>query len=250
MKKFIQIVSKILIVLLIILTLVFAYLSIFNKELLLHYLDVFKGIISTLWYWNYVIIFVFGFIESFPLLGVAVPGQMVLIIIAWFLGYEHMYLAMACASVWAILWNYVGYKMGEVYWDSFFDKYWPWIWVTKTDIKYVKKWIDSHGWLFVILWKFHNMFRAFVPFIAGSSNMHSIKFTISNIVGSIIRWVSMVLIGIVFVENAEVILSNIWKIILWIVVVFFVYIFFFKKEEFMKYWNEKNEEMEEMLNRK
>jgi len=250
MKKFVQIVSKILIVLLIILTLVFAYLSIFDKQLLLHYLDVFKGFISTLWYWNYVIIFVFWFIESFPLLWVAVPWQMVLIIIAWFLGYEHMYLAMTCASLWAILWNYVWYKMWEVYWDSFFDKYWPWIWVTKTDIKYVKKWIDSHWWLFVILWKFHNMFRAFVPFIAGSSKMHSTKFTISNIVGSVLRWVSMVLIGIVFVENAEVILENIWKIILWIVVIFLVYIYFFKKEEFMIYWNEKNKEMEEMLNKK
>ena len=249
MKKFVQIVSKIIIVLLLILTLVFAYLSIFHKDLLLHYLDVFKWLISNLWYWNYLIIFVFWFIESFPLLWVAVPGQLVLIIIAWFLGFDHIYLTMACASLWAILWNYVWYKMWIHYGESFFDKYWAWIGVMKTDIKYIKKWIDSHGWLFVVLWKFHNMFRAFVPFIAGSSKMHSTKFALANIFGSILRWVVMVLLWVFFVENAEVILENIGKIILWILVVFMAYIYFFQKEKFMIYWKEKNEEMEKMLNK-
>ena len=249
MKKIIQILSKVIIVLLLILTFVFAYLSIFHKDLILTYLDMFKNFVHSLGYWNYVIILIFWFIESFPLLGVAVPGQLVLIIIAGALWYEWMYLAMICASLGAILWNYVWYKMWVAYWDSFFDKYWPWIWVMKTDIKYIKKWIDKHWWLFVILWKFHNMFRAFVPFIAGSSSMHSFKFTVSNIIGSILRWVSMVFIGIVFVNNAEVILENIGKFILWLVLLFFAYIYFFKKEEFKKYWDEKNKEMEEMINK-
>jgi hypothetical protein len=37
-----------------------------------------------------VIILVFGFIESFPLVGISVPGQTVLLMIAGILGYSNM----------------------------------------------------------------------------------------------------------------------------------------------------------------
>ena len=250
MKKFVNLLVKWFIIFFLILTLVFAYLSLFHKELILQYMDIIKWYIHYLWYWNYLIILLFWFIESFPLIWVSIPWQMVLIIIAGFLWAEHMYISMLCASIWAILGNYFGYLLGKKYWDSFFDKYGMWIWVTKTDVKYVKKWIDSHGWLFVIIWKFHNLFRAFVPFIAWSSHMHSVKFAISNIVGSTLRAIIMVLLWVFFVENAELVLEHIWKIVLVLLILFAIYIYFFKKEELIKYMYEKNKEMDELFKTK
>jgi len=253
MKKILNIFVKFIIIFLLILTFVFAYLSIFHKELLLDYLDKFKTVVSSLWNWNYFIIFAFWFIESFPLLWIAVPGQMVLIAIAgifWVLWVDHIIYSILCAGFWAVLWNYVWYLMWLKYWDSFFEKYGNWIWIGKTDIKYIKKWIDSKWWLFVVFGKFHNLFRAFVPFIAWTSKMHSWKFAFANIFGSFLRAIVMVILWVFFVKNAETIISNIWKIFLWIVLMFLIYIYFFKKEEFMKYWEEKNKEMEKMFETK
>lgn len=246
MKKFLGYTFKIIIIFFIILTLVFAYLSIFNKWLILDWLAYIKWIIHSLWYWNYVIIFLFWFIESFPLIWVSVPWQMVLVVIAWFLWYEWILLSWICASLWALLWNYTWYLMWKVYWASFFEKYWNWIWVWQTEIKYIKKWMEKQWILWVVFWKFHNLLRAFVPFIAWSSNMNNITFMISNIIGSILRAWTMVFIWVFFVNNAQVILDNIWKIMLWIIFMFAIYIYLFKKEEFKKYWKEKNIEIEKI----
>jgi len=242
--RIIHFITKAFIIFFLILTFVFLYLSIFDKQIILNWLDWMKHIVDKLWYWNYIIIFIFWFIESFPLVGISIPGQTVLLTVAGFLGYQHMYLAMFSAAIGALLGNFTGYLLGVKYGDAFFDKYGKFIGVTKTDIKYVKKGIEKHGWLLVILGKFHNMFRAFVPFIAGSSNMKTKHFTLFNIVGSILRAIVMVLLGVFFVQNAETILNNIWKILLVLVLGLLVYIYLFKREEFMKYLEEKQKEFE------
>ncbi len=250
MKKIINIIFKLFIVFFIVLTVVFAYLWIFHKELILQLLDYVKGIVNTLWYWNYLIILLFAFIESFPLIWVSVPWQLVLITVAGFLWFDSMLISWLFASVWAILWNYTWYLMWVKYWDNFFKKYWIWMWVWETDIKYIKNWMDKQWWLWIIFWKFHNLLRAFVPFIAGTSKMNNLSFAIFNIIWSILRAWSMVVLWVFFVRNAEVILSNIGKIFLFILVWFWIYIYFYKKEEFKKYWKEKNIEMEKILDLK
>ena len=244
MKRLFEYLTKWFIIFFVILTFVFIYLSIFDKQVILNFLDLMKVWVGKLWYWNYVIILVFGFIESFPLVGISVPGQTVLLMIAGVLWYQNMPLAMACAALGALLGNYFGYLLGVKYGDSFFEKYWKWIGVTPVDVKYVKKWIEKHGWLLVIFGKFHNLFRAFVPFIAGSSKMNNKMFTVFNIIGSVLRAVVMVSLGVFFVENAEKILDNIGKILLVLVVWLMAYIYFFQKEKFMKYLEEKQKELE------
>ena len=247
MKKILNLIFKWFIVFFIILTLVFAYLWIFHKDIILQLLDYIKNIVNILWYWNYLIILLFAFIESFPLIWISIPWQLVLITVAWFLWFDNMWLSWLFASVWAILWNYTWYLMWVEYWDNFFKKYWIWIWVGETDIKYIKKWMDKQWWLWIVFWKFHNLLRAFVPFIAGTSKMNNFSFAIFNIIWSIFRAWSMVVLWVFFVENAEVILSNIGKIFMFIVIGFWIYIYFYKKDEFSKYWKEKNIEMENIM---
>ena len=243
MAKLINFLTKLIIWFFIVLTFVFFYFSLFDKQIILNALDYMKHFVSQLWYWNYLIILVFGFIESFPLVWISVPWQTVLLIIAGFLGYSHMYLAMFCAALGAILWNFFGYLLGKKYWDSFFDKYGKFIWVTNTDIKYVKKWMNKYWWLLVVWGKFHNMFRAFVPFIAGSAKIGDLKFAILNFIGSVLRAVVMVFVWIYFVDNAEKILANIWKILLVIAVVILAYTWYFHKDEFKKYLEEKQKDL-------
>lgn len=247
MKKFVWLTFKVFIILFILLTIFFTYLSFFHKELLLYYLDKIDVLVESLWYWNYIIIFLFWFIESFPLIWVSVPWQIVLITISWFLGYKHIFLVIWLAFLWAILWNYIWYIMWVKYWKNFFKKYWNRIGIWLTDIKYIKKWIRKHWWLFVIFWKFHSLLRAFVPFIAWSLWMHSLSFTFANILGSLMRAAVMVLLWVFFIENTEIILQHIWKVILFLIILFALYVFFFKKNELKMYIKEREKEMDNIM---
>jgi len=58
----------------------------------------------------------------------------------------------------------------------------------------------------------------------------------------------MVILWVFFVENATVILSNIGKVFMFILFWLGIYIYFFKKEEFQAYWEEKNLEIENLMN--
>jgi membrane-associated protein len=250
MKRFTNWLFKGFIIFFLVLTLVFAYLGVFHKDLILQWLGYIKTIVYGLGYWNYFIIFLFAFIESFPLIWVSVPGQLVLITVAWFLWIDSILLSWLFASLGALFWNYIWYLMWLKYWDNFFKKYWVWMWVWETDIKYIKKWMDKQWWLWVVFWKFHNLLRAFVPFIAWTSKMNNFSFALFNIIGSILRATSMVILWVFFVENAETILSNIWKIFMFILILVWIYIYFFKRKEFQIYWQEKNLEMEQIMNLK
>ena len=169
LKKILKFLFNLLNIFFIILMIVLAFISIFKKEWFELFIEWLKIVISDLWYWNYLIIFWSSFIEAFPVLWVVVPGQNILMIVWWFFGnisQTNLIYVWILASIWAILWNYVWYLLWKIYWDSFFEKYWNWFWVWLTEVKYLKKSIDKWWAWWVILWKFHNVARAFIPFIA------------------------------------------------------------------------------------
>ena len=253
LKKILKFLFNLLNIFFIILMIVLAFISIFKKEWFELFIEWLKIVISDLWYWNYLIIFWSSFIEAFPVLWVVVPGQNILMIVWWFFGnisQTNLIYVWILASIWAILWNYVWYLLWKIYWDSFFEKYWNWFWVWLTEVKYLKKSIDKWWAWWVILWKFHNVARAFIPFIAWSMWMKSKSFMIHNIIGSIIWAVSMVVLWMIFVEYYKIILDYVWYGLLILLLAFGIYIYKYKKEEFKRYMVEKNEEMEKLYGKK
>ncbi len=253
MKKIVNIIFKILNILFVILTIVLLFISIFKKEWFEMFIEWLKIVIQWLWFWNYLIVFFSSFIEAFPVLGVVVPGQNILMIVWGFFGNLSKYNLInvgILASVWAIFWNYIWYLLWKIYWDSFFEKYWNRFWIGLTEVKYLKKWIDKWWAWGIIFWKFHPLTRAFLPFIAWSMGMKSKSFMIYNIIGSIIWSITMVVLGMIFVEYYKIILEYIWYIFLVIFICFWIYVYKYKKEEFMKYIQEKNEELEKLTTKK
>lgn len=252
-KKIVNIIFKILNILFVILTIVLLFISIFKKEWFEMFIEWLKIVIQWLWFWNYLIVFFSSFIEAFPVLGVVVPGQNILMIVWGFFGNLSKYNLInvgILASVWAIFWNYIWYLLWKIYWDSFFEKYWNRFWIGLTEVKYLKKWIDKWWAWGIIFWKFHPLTRAFLPFIAWSMGMKSKSFMIYNIIGSIIWSITMVILGMIFVEYYKIILEYIWYIFLVIFICFWIYVYKYKKEEFMKYIQEKNEELEKLTTKK
>jgi membrane protein DedA with SNARE-associated domain len=235
---------------LIFLTFAIAVLSLVKPWLIKDFIEWIRGIILLLWNWNYFIVFISSLIESFPVLWVVVPGQNILLIVGWFFA-EESTLKLIYVSIITILWavagNYIGYILGVYYGDEFFKKYWLWFSLGETEVKYMKKWIKKWGPLGVTLWKFHNLARAFIPFIAGSMGMKKTSFFIYNVIGSTIRAITIIILWVLFAKTYETIIDYIGYIFLGIMILTGIYIWRFKKKQFLKYIEEKNAELEKKL---
>ncbi|MCD5385055.1 VTT domain-containing protein [Candidatus Gracilibacteria bacterium] len=248
-KKFFQFLFKLINILLIGLTIVLALISIFKKEWIEQFIEWMKILIEGMGMWNYLIAGTSSLIESFPVLGIVVPGQNILLIVGGFFGnINKLYLMyiIAVAIIGAIVGNWIGYILGKIYGDSFFKKYGNWFGIGTTEVKYLKKGIHKWGAWGIIVGKFHPMTRAFLPFIAGSMGMATTKFMIYNIIGSIIRAITIILLGVLFVEYYKIILEYAGTIILIIFGLIGIYIYKYKRKEFNQYIQEKNKELEKL----
>jgi membrane protein DedA with SNARE-associated domain len=252
-KKIFQKIIHLLNILLIWLSIILALISIFKKEWIEAFIEWMRVLIEGLWFWNYVIAWFSSFIEAFPVLWVVVPWQNILLIVWWFfwnISYVNLAYIVLIATIWAILWNYVWYLLWKHFGDSFFKKYGLWFGIGLTEVKYLKEWIHKWWPWWIIVWKFHPMTRAFLPFIAWSMGMNSKKFMIYNIIGSCIRASIIILLGVIFADYYKVIIEHFWKIMLLILWAVWIYIYKYKQDEFKKYMVEKNKEMEELYGEK
>ena len=254
MKKIIQILKKLLDIfmkLLIAFSLILWILAIFKPNIIIDFIEWMRTIINSLWNYNYIIIFFTSLIESFPVLWVVVPGQNILLIVWWFfsnIDVKNLYYVIIIASFWAILSNYIWYLLWKYYWELFFKKYWMWFGIWQTEAKYMKTWIKKWWAFWIIIWKFHNLTRAFVPFLAWSMWMKHKTFILYNIIGSIIRAATIVILWVVFAEFYKTIVDYFGYIMIWIMILTGLYIWKYKKKEFLKYMEEKNQEIEKMTN--
>ncbi len=241
--KILDITMKILIAL----TFGLAILSLFRPDLIKDLIEQIQILVDKMGNWNYLIVFVSSLIESFPVLWVVVPGQNILLIVGWFFAEQSQTkLIYVCiiSSIWAICWNWVWYLLGRYYGEWFFKKYWLWFGIGETEVKYLKQWIQKWGPLGVILGKFHSLARAFIPFIAGSMGMKKTSFFIYNVIGSIIRSISIVVLWVLFAKTYETFIDYIGYIFLAIMLLTWVYMWFFKREALLRYIDEKNKEIE------
>lgn len=252
-KQIIKIIVNFLNIAIIWLSIALTLIAIFKKEWIIDFIEWMKIVIEGLGYWNYLIAGTSSMIESFPVLWVVVPGQNILLIVWGFFGeisYNNLLFVILVASLWAIIWNYIWYFLWKYYWEDFFFKYWNWFGIGKTEVKYIKKWIDRYWAIWIILGKFHPMTRAFLPFIAWSLGMKSTSFMIYNTIWSIIRAIVIISLGVFFVTYYEIIVEYFGYIMMTLMLVIWLYIYKYKKKEFMKYMEEKNKEMDELIYKK
>ncbi|PIE85030.1 hypothetical protein CSA08_04280 [Candidatus Gracilibacteria bacterium] len=249
LKKILDIVMKGLIAL----TFILALITIFKPDIVVSFIKWIEGIIHLIGYWNYVIIFLSGLIEGFPVLGVVVPGQNILMIVGGFFGNiskVNLFYTVLIASIGAIISNGIGYILGRYYGEGFFKKYGLWFGIGETEVKYLKKGIKKWGASGIILGKFHNLARAFVPFIAGTMKMDKKIFWIYNVIGSVLRSVVIIFLGVFFAEYYEEILRYFGYILTGTMIIGGIYIWKFKKKEFLVYMEDKNKEIELKIGKK
>lgn len=231
---------------------IFLIVTLFKPTLLEPIIEWIKIQIESLWKWNYLLAFISALAESLPIIGTIIPGQVIMLSVWGFYGGTGL-VQFAGVLIFAILWsiisNAIWYFLGKKYGESFFEAYWVWVGIEQTELKYLKKGVNTWWAWGIILSKFHPHFRAFLPFIAGSMGFKQVKFWIFNIIASTLWATVFISIGIFFAEYYETILKYFGWFFTGILVSIFAYYWFFKKEVLLKYWKEKNADMEAKYNK-
>ena len=77
--------------------------------------------------------------------------------------------------------------------------------------------------------------------------MREQNFWLYNMIGSIIWAISIIFLGVKFIDNYESILDNLGKIMMGVLILVIGYMYFFQREKLRNYMNEKQKEMEEKV---
>lgn len=248
-QKIWQIIIQFLNLLFITIAIILLIIVIFKPNLIKEFLAWLEIAIKWLGNWNFLIALISSTIESFPVIWVMVPWMQIMLLVWWFFWKNAIIEVILVTILWATLWNYIGFLLGIKYWDIFFKKYWDWFWLWKTELKIIKKQIAKNGFWFIVLWKFHNLTRSFIPFIAGSMWMPQKNFWLYNIIGSIIWAITIITLGVLFSQYYEKIVDFFPYILLLILIITWIYIAAFKRNEFTKYIADKNAEIDEKINK-
>lgn len=174
----------------------------------------------------------------------------IMILVGGFWGKSHVIGTVILAAIGAMLGNALGYWIGKWYGHGIIEKYGDYFGIGKTEQQILSKQIAKNGFWYIVLGKFHNFTRSFVPFIAGASGMRARAFWIYNTVGSIIWAISINLLGIFFIDQYETILDNLGKIMLVVLGGVFAYFWIWKRETLKQYMRDKQREIEEKVAKK
>lgn len=125
-KKTLSFIAKFLAILFALLAISLIIISFARPEWIKVAIDWIGALIQTLGYWNYLIAFSSACIESLPIIGTAVPGMNIMILVGGFWARDHFTLTIISAILGAMLGNYLGYWIGKWYGHELIEKYGDW----------------------------------------------------------------------------------------------------------------------------
>ncbi len=149
---------------------------------------------------GYIFLFFTTALEGLPLIGMAIPGH-VTIIISGFLakiGILNLWWVLLIALAGAIVGDYIGFYFGRKYGLSFIDKVRPYFFIKDQHIAKANKILAQHTGKTLILGRFSPVSRALLPFLLGASKTSSKKFWLYNLIGGICWVVISIVVGYVF----------------------------------------------------
>ncbi len=112
-KRFFVTLAKVITIFFTILSLGLLVLSFAKPEWIKSGIEWMGQLIITLGNWNYLIAFASACIESLPIIGTALPGMNIMILVGGFWGKNHIIGTIGLAALGAMLGNALGYWIGK-----------------------------------------------------------------------------------------------------------------------------------------
>jgi len=130
------------------------------------------------------LIFLFAFSEALVAVALFTPGAAILLGIGALVGLNVLsfFPTFLAIAIGAISGNVISYYLGRYYEHKIINS-WP-LKKYPNAILRTQKFFIKYGVLSIFIGRFTGPTRAFVPFIAGSMHMNSIKFNIANVISA------------------------------------------------------------------
>ncbi len=143
--------------------------------------------------WAWLIVFVVAFLESVAIVGLFLPGYVLLVGIGTLIGLDVLsFMPMAISAYCgAVLGEYLSYYIGYHYRESILD--WPCVAKRQTLINKTKLFFEKYGTSGVFFGRFLGPIRAVIPLVAGVAEMPKRTFFWVNIISGLI-WAPLYLI--------------------------------------------------------
>lgn len=154
--------------------------------------------------WGWVIVFLISFFESLVLIGIVLPGIMILFGVGAMIGLGVMELLpiWLAASSGAFLGDGISYWLGHRYREHLLD-FWPFSRYPNV-MHRGRRFFERHGEKSVVAGRFIGPLRPIIPAVVGMMGMKSTRFVTSDIVACIAWAPSFLLPGVLFGASLEV----------------------------------------------
>jgi undecaprenyl-diphosphatase len=169
-------------------------------------MSIIDKILPAMNHWGYWIVLLAATMEAIPLLGLFIPGQVIVILGGLFARLHVLRLSdvIIVASAGAILGDLIGYFLGRKYGYSLLSTYGKHFFFKKEYFDKTRKLIKQHSGKALLIGRFNWITRPLAPFASGSAGVPFWKFLIYNVIGGIAWAASFALIGYVFGTSYEV----------------------------------------------
>lgn len=170
----------------------------------MYYVDIFSSLSHSLGplvsIGGYIILFFSTILEGIPLVGMVVPGHIIIVAGGFLakLGTLNLLWVISISLFGALLGDYIGFLIGKKYGMSFINKIRPYFFIKNEHIEKSRSLLASHTGKALIIGRFTPATRALMPFLVGTTATSGEKFWFFNIIGGVSWVVSSVLAGYVF----------------------------------------------------
>ena len=146
---------------------------------------------------GYVTLFLITALEGLPLLGVLIPGHVV-IIAAGFIaatGIFNVWIVIPIAVIGAVIGDFLSFTIGRRYGMPLIQRFRSVLFIRQTHIDKAARLIESHTGKALIFGRFNPVTRGIMPFMVGAGGVASRSFWPFNILGAVLWVVSSVILG-------------------------------------------------------
>lgn len=156
--------------------------------------------------WGYALVFIFSIIESAPILGVVIPGGVIVIAAGFFakVGILQFWPLIIIVAVGAFIGDVVAYMLGRRFGYKFLLGVGKYVFFKPTHFEKAKKVLLDHPRKTILGGRFYALTRSIMPFAAGSADVRPILFFTYAALGAALWSVFNVVVGFIFGQGFQI----------------------------------------------